>query len=166
MSRFAILLIGLTAATAAAQSAPPFISRHGGTTLCAALAPSDFATVGVTVTGLRDVSLDGPDSAYCVYATPIGHVELDLFFPAGADARDIRATLDTVRQESGRRDRRVVVAGAEDAYVDLTPRDLHDGAVLAVRRGAAVFAITLPRDAKAEAQLIELAARVVSRLQR
>jgi len=146
------------------QSGSPAIAASSGKALCSALTPADFTGAGVPVAALSQANLDGTDGAYCVYRSKAGKVEFDIFFPAGANAREIEATEKTVLEEGGGKYQPVALAGADDARISLSRPDLPGSAVIVVRRGKAVFDIVIPAGAAAQKQLEGLARTVLGRL--
>jgi hypothetical protein len=158
-----LLLFGVCAA------APPSVMAQSvgaasGKALCSALAPSDFTKVGIPVSGLSEANLDGKDGAYCVYQSKAGKVEFDIFFPAGANPREIRETEKTVLSEGGAKHEPTAVPGAEDAQLSLSMPDLNGSAAIVVLKGKAVFDIVIPKSGTARQQLIDLAQVVLLRL--
>src|SRR5258708_23171267 len=126
------------------QSGSPAIAASSGKALCSALTPADFTGAGVPVAALSQATLDGTDGAYCVYQSKAGKVEFDIFFPAGANAREIEATEKTVLDEGGGQYQSVTLAGADDARISLSRPDLPGSAVMLVRQGKPVFDIVTP----------------------
>ena len=146
------------------QSIAQSIAPSSGKALCSALTPADFTKAGIPVSGLGQANLDGNDGAYCVYTSKAGKVEFDIFFPAGANPRDVDATEKTVLGEGGCRHEPLRLAGADDAQICLNMPDLKDSSSIVVRKGKAVFDIVVPKGAKARQQLIDLARIVLGRL--
>lgn len=158
-------LLSLTGVLAGfAQPGTHNILPSSGKAMCSALAPADFSKAGVPVSALKEANLDGNDGAYCVYSSTAGKVEFDIFFPAGKNAAEIRATEKTVLGEGGSRFQRIALSGAEDAQISLAMPDLPGSAGIVVRKGKAVFDIVVPRGANAQKQLIALAQVVFGRL--
>jgi hypothetical protein len=140
------------------------VASSSGKTLCSALTPADFAKAGVPVTRLKEANLDGTDSAYCVYESKAGKVEFDIFYPAGANVDEVKATERTMLNEIGGKFISAVVAGADEAKTNVAaPKDA-GSASIAVRKGMAVFDINIPQGAKALRQLLVLSEIVLSRL--
>ena len=136
------------------------VSPSSGKALCSALTPADFTKAGVAVSALRQANLDGNDGAYCVYDSKAGNVEFDIFFPAGANQIEINATEKTVLAEMGAPHQAVPLMGAT-GHIAL---DTGKSASIVVRKGSAVFAITIPKSDNARQQLIALAQVVLGRL--
>jgi hypothetical protein len=137
------------------------VSPSSGKALCSGLTPADFTKAGVAVSGLRQANLDGPTGAYCVYESKAGKVEFDIFFPAGENPSEVLATEKTALGEVGGKAGSVKIAGADDAHI---PATTDKTAVIVVRKGKAVFVITIPKTAVARRQLVELAQIAVGRL--
>ena len=157
---FVFVACGFAAAQPAARSVAP----ASGKSLCSALTPADFTRAGVPVLALSQANLDGPEGAYCVYKSSAGKVEFDLFFPAGANANEIKATEKTVLGEGGGKYSPVQIAGADAAQITLSLADQPANACIVVRSRRAVFDIMIPGGAKARQQLLGLAQTVLSRL--
>lgn len=154
----ASLLVPALCAIAPAQNVAP----SSGKALCSALTPADFTKAGVPVSSLAQANLDGNDGAYCVYKSSAEKVEFDIFFPAGANPKEVDATEKTVMGEGGCRHEAVRVPGADDAQI--CPGTASDPPSIVVRKGKAVFDIVVPGGAKARQQLIDLALVVLGRL--
>ena len=92
-------LAWILVANASAAHAEPSIKPKSGAALCTALTPADFKSVGVANADKPKPNVsDGGASAYCVYggkSSATGGIELDVFHPAGANAKEAKATLDT-----------------------------------------------------------------------
>jgi hypothetical protein len=129
--------------------------------LWSALTPADFTKAGVPVSSLRQANLDAATGAYCVYESKAGKVEFDIFFPAGDNPQDVLATEKTALGEVGGKAGLVMIAGADDAHI---PATTDKTAVIVVRKGKAVFVITIPKTAGARHQLMELAQIALGRL--
>ena len=104
---------------------------------------------------------DGGASAYCVYAgksSATGGIELDVFYPAGANVEEAKATFQTATGEGGLSGKPVKIAGADEAV--WSPNALSGGAPfasIAVRKGTLVFTLGFPTSKYAQAQLTKLA---------
>jgi hypothetical protein len=133
-----------------------------GKALCLALTAADFTKAGVAVSALSQANLDGPNGAYCVYASKTGNVEFDIFFPAGGNAGEVLATEKTVLGEVGAKAEPVKIAGADNAQFVLSTSD-PTGSIV-VRRGRAVFDINIPKGPNVRQQLVALAQIVLGRL--
>jgi hypothetical protein len=155
------LLLIVTAVLTGNALAQATIMPSSGKGLCSALTPADFTKAGVAVAALRQANLDGPNGAYCVYESKAGNVEFDIFFPAGANPKEVLATEKTVLGEIGNKAESVQLAGADAAYLVLA--DAQSSSIV-VRRGKAVFDINIPKSSGAKQQLIALAQVVLSRL--
>jgi hypothetical protein len=155
-----VLLLAFCALTAAQGPVKP----SSGKAMCSALAPADFTKAGVPVSALSQANTDGNDGAYCVYKSTAGKVEFDIFFPAGASANEVLATEKTVLGEGGGKYQAVKLAGADSAQISLSMPGLPSSAGIVVRKGKAVFAIVVPKGAKAQEQLLTLAQVVLSRI--
>jgi hypothetical protein len=144
------------------------IAPKSGATLCA-LTAADFTAAGVAGAGkpTANVQEDGA-SAYCVYAgksSATGGIELDVFYPAGANANDAKATFETAIGEAGSGLAPLKLAGTDEAR--WSPKAVSGGppfATLAVRRGTLVFVLGFPTGKNAQAQLTKLAELVLKRL--
>lgn len=136
------------------------VAPSSGKALCSALTPADFTKAGVQVSALRQANLDGTDGAYCVYDSKAGSVEFDIFFPAGANPAEVNATEKTVLAEMGAPHQVVPLVGAT-GHIAL---DMGKSAGLVVRKGNAVFAISIPKSPNARQQLIAVAQIVLGRI--
>ena len=74
------------------------IAPKSGAAMCA-LTPADFQAAGVAGAGKPTANVqDAGAGAYCVYAgksSATGGIELDVFYPAGANAGEVKATYVT-----------------------------------------------------------------------
>jgi len=161
-----LFTVGLLAfcALAPVRSAAQSVAPSSGKALCSALTPGDFTKAGVPVSALGQANLDGTDGAYCVYQSKAGKVEFDIFFPAGANPKEVDATEKTVMGEGGCRHEAVRLPGADDAQI-CPGATVKDPPSIVVRKGKAVFDIVIPSGAHARQQLLDLAQIVLSRLQ-
>lgn len=160
-----VLVVLAVGSTARAEPIKP----KSGAALCGALAPSDFKAAGVDNAGKPTTNIsDAGASAYCVYAgksSATGGIELDVFHPAGANAKEARATLDTAVGEQGSTLKPLKIAGTDSAL--WSAKAVSGGppyAVIAVQRATLVFVIGIPTGKDAEAQLRKLAELVLKRL--
>src|SRR5262245_35556009 len=162
MKRFhfilAVLILTLSSAFAAHAGIPP----KSGSILCQGLVPADFANVGIANASLPKTNVsEGGASAYCVYSgqsSATGGIELDVFYPAGANAIESKATLETAIGESSSIQKPIAVAGADEA--SWSPHAVSGGppfATIAVRRANLVFVIGVPAGKDAQTQLLKLA---------
>ncbi len=135
-----------------------------GKAMCSALTPADFSKQGVPVSELKEANLDGQEGAYCVYSSKAGKVEFDIFFPAGANAREIQQTEKTVLGEGRAKFERVQIAGADAAQFSMSLPDLPRSACIVVRKGKAVFNIVIPRTSTSRQRLIALGRVALGRL--
>jgi hypothetical protein len=143
------------------------IAPKSGAALCA-LTAADFQSAGVKAAGKPTANVqEAGASAYCVYAgksAATGGVELDVFFPAGANVNEAKATLETAIGESSAGLQPIKIAGADEAR--WSPNAVSGGppfATLAVRRGTLVFTLGIPAGKNAQAQLTKLAQLVLQR---
>jgi hypothetical protein len=143
------------------------IAPKTGPALCA-LTPADFQNAGVPGASKPTANVqDAGASAYCVYAgksSATGGIELDVFFPAGANAEEAKATFQTATGEGGLSGKPVKIAGADEAV--WSPNALSGGAPfasIAVRKGTLVFTLGFPTSKNAQAQLTKLAEVVMGR---
>ena len=158
----------LLAFASIAHAEPP-IKPKSGATLCGALTPADFKAAGVAGAGKPTANIqDGGASAYCVYAgksSATGGIELDVFHPAGADAKEAKATLDTAVGEGSSPMTPIKIAGVDEAL--WSAKAVSGGppfATIAVRRATLVFVIGIPTSKDAEGQLRKLVDLVLKRL--
>lgn len=140
------------------------VAPSSGKALCSALTPADFTKAGVPVTALQNANLDGQDGAYCVYQSKAGKVEFDIFYPAGATAKEVNATETTVLGEGGGKYQTVQLSGADAAHFSPSLAGQPNLAGIVIRKGRAVFDIVIPRGSNAQQQLFELAKIVIGRL--
>lgn len=148
------------------------ITRNAGAAMCAALAPDDFASVGVKGAAKPTANVSDPSGAYCVYAgksSATGGIEFDVFYPAGSTPADIKSTIDTMLGESGGTIgtgayKKIQLNGADEAYLGTA---LVSGgppfASIIVRRGDLAFDIGIPASPQARDQLLKLAAIALKR---
>lgn len=131
--------------------------------MCSALAPADFNKAGVPVSRLRDVNLDDNHSVYCIYDGAGVKSELDIFYPAGDTAAEAENAVRAAQGAIGGRFEAVRVAGADEATTNAAAPKGSD-AVIVVRKGAAVFNLSVPCNSKAQQELIDLSEIIVKRL--
>lgn len=143
------------------------IAAKSGAAMCA-LAPADFQAVGVAGATKPQANVqDAGAGAYCVYAgksSATGGVELDVFYPAGANPGEVQATYVTAIGESGDPMKPIKIDGADEAR--WAPAAVSGGppfATIAVRRGPLVFVLGIPAGKNAQAQLTKLAGVVLKR---
>jgi len=151
------------ALTALAAAIPP----KSGAAMCA-LTPADFQSVGIRNASKAAANVqDGGASVYCVYAgksSATGGIELDVFYPAGSNAADVKATYETAIGESSSGLKPIAVAGADE--VRWSPNAVSGGprfAEIAVRRSNLVFVLGVPAHANAETELTTLARVLLER---
>lgn len=145
------------------------IAPKSGAALCGALTAADFQSAGLSQAGAPTVNLiDGGAGAYCVYAgksSATGGIELDVFYPAGANPAEVKATEDTAASESaGPVLTPIPLAGADSAR--WSPKAISGGppfAILVARRGTLVFVLGIPAGQNSQAQLLKLAAIALKR---
>lgn len=161
-------LLVLVALTAAAHA--DVIKPKSGAALCGALAPTDFKAVGVAMKADKptaNISDEGA-SAYCVYAgksSATGGIELDVFHPAGGNAKEAKATFDTAVGEGSSAMKPIKIAGVDEAVWN--PKAVSGGpefGAIAVRRGTLVFVVGVPTSKDIETQLRKLVDLVLKRL--
>jgi hypothetical protein len=155
------------AAGAAAARGPAAIPPGSGAAMCA-LTPADFQAVGIANASKPSANVqDKGAGAYCVYAgksSATGGIELDVFYPAGSKAADVKATYETAIGESSSGLKPIAIAGADEAR--WSPSTVSGGppfATIAVRRGSLVFVLGVPAGANAQAQLTKLARTLLDR---
>ena len=173
VTRWAVVTIAIVSLPAWSARAVPRqggpITKGSGAAMCGALTRADFAAAGLPTNARPDANVqDNGQSAYCVYrgrSGATGGVELDVFWPAGADPAAVRATEQTVLAEDAGMYVPAALAGADEARVATA---LQSGgprfAAIVVRRGDLVFTISLPAGPQARAQLLRLSALALRRL--
>ncbi|HKY63089.1 MAG TPA: hypothetical protein VJR29_06700 [bacterium] len=142
------------------QAAP--IAPGSGAAMCGALTVSDFQGVGVAKAAPPTANVtDKGASAYCVYAgksSATGGIELDVFYPAGTNPGEAKATLETAGGELSSSLKPIAVPGADEAR--WSPNAVSGGpafATILVLRGNLVFVLGIPANPAAQAQLLKLA---------
>jgi hypothetical protein len=143
------------------------IAPKSGPAMCT-LTPADFKAVGVQNASKPTVNVqDVGAGVYCVYAgksVATGGIELDVFYPAGANAAEAKATFETAIGESSTTLKPLKIAGADEAR--WSPSAVSGGppfATITVRRGTLVFSLGVPAAKTAEAQLTKLSELVLKR---
>lgn len=156
-------LVVAMACAAGAMAIPP----KSGATMCA-LTPADFQSVGIQNASKPTANIqDAGASVYCVYAgksSATGGIELDVFYPAGSNPADVKATYDTAIGESSSGLTPIDLTGADEAR--WSGRTVSGGppfAEIAVRRSSLVFVLGVPANANAQAQLTKLARLLLER---
>ncbi|MFO1519624.1 MAG: hypothetical protein U1F57_08205 [bacterium] len=144
------------------------ISPKSGAALCGALTVADLQAVGIAKGANPTANVqDGGSSAYCVYAgksSATGGIELDVFYPAGANPAEVKATQDTAAGESSSVLSPMAVPGADEARGSLNA--VSGGppfATIVVRKGSLVFVLGIPAGPNAQGQLLKLADLVLKR---
>ena len=144
------------------------IAPKSGAALCA-LAAGDFQAAGVQGATKPSANVqEGGASTYCAYAgksAATGGIELDVFYPAGANAAETKATYETAIGEGGSPLAALKLAGSDEAR--WSANAVSGGppfATIAVRRGNLVFVLGIPTSKSAQAQLTKLAELVLKRL--
>jgi hypothetical protein len=144
------------------------VAPKTGPAMCA-LGPGDFQSAGVANAAKPNVNVqDGGASVYCVYAgksSATGGIELDVFYPAGANAAEVKATYETAIGEGTNGLQPLKLAGADEAR--WSANAVSGGppyASIAVRRKSLVFVLGLPTSKNAEVQLTKLASLLLKRL--
>jgi hypothetical protein len=160
-----VLALALGADAAAGQSANRPVAPSSGRSLCDALRVADFVQAGVPVTALREANLDADEGAYCVYDGAAGRVEFDIFFPAGANAGEVRQTERTAMGEGGTKYEAVTLAGADSTHLTPSFEGKGTSAFLVARAGRAVIALLVPAGPQARSQLLALATVAIGRLE-
>jgi hypothetical protein len=136
------------------------------------LTQADFKTFGTLVWSKPEIHVDpGSDNnVYCTYRGPsgaAGGVELDVFYPAGSSAEDVRNTWKTVlASDPGAKYLPEGVPGADESVYSLNvPSPGHfPFAANAVRRNNLVFSISLPASPLATIEMLKLSQLVLNRL--
>jgi hypothetical protein len=160
-------LILLVASVPFAHAGPP-IPPKSGAAMCGGLTVADFQSVGILNASLPKANVsDGGASAYCGYAgksSATGGLELDVFYPAGANPTEVKATEETAIGESSSVLKSIQIAGADEAL--WSPNAVSGGppfATITVRRSNLVFVLGIPAGSSAQAQLLKLAEIVLKR---
>jgi hypothetical protein len=142
------------------------IPPKSGAAMCA-LTPADFQSAGISNAAKPRANVqDGGGSAYCVYSgasAATGGIELDVFYPAGSNETEAKATYKTMVDE-GPPLKPISLAGADEAH--WSANGTSGGppfASIAVRRSNLVFTLGIPAGSNAQAQLTKLAAIVLQR---
>jgi hypothetical protein len=168
----AAALVAFALSDRPALGSPFPIARNSGAAMCTALAPDDFASVGVKGAAKPLANVSDPTGAYCVYAgksSSTGGIEFDVFYPAGSTPADLKSTIDTMLGESGGTTglggyKKIPMTGADEAYLGTA---LVSGgppfANIVVRRGDLAFDIGIPANPQSRDQLLKLAAIVLKR---
>jgi len=151
------------------QSMAAVIQPKSGAAMCEALTVADFQSVGImnATPPKTNVGEDGA-SAYCTYAgksSATGGIELDVFHPAGANAKEAMATEETAIGESSSVQKSIAIPGTDDAR--WSPNAVSGGptfATMTVRRGTLVFVIGIPANKNSQDQLLKLSDLVLKRL--
>jgi len=143
------------------------IAPKSGAAMCA-LTAADFQAAGVANAGKPTANLqDAGAGAYCVYAgksSATGGIELDVFYPAGANPTEVKATYETAIGEGSTALKPIKIDGADEAR--WSPSAVSGGppfSSIAVRRGSLVFVLGIPANKNAQAQLTKLAGLVLKR---
>ena len=159
-------LAGFCMMTLLVVSAPCWgqtVAPSSGKALCSALTADDFTRSGLPVSRLREVNLDDNKSAYCIYDSKTGKVELDIFFPAGDTPAEAQNTERAALSAIGGKFEPVAVAGADEASSNASsPKG--SASSIVVRKGSTVFNISIPQDVVSRQRLVKLSQIVISRL--
>ena len=166
-ARLGLVVAMACAAGAVAARVAPAIPPKSGATMCA-LTPADFRSAGIQNASKPTANVqDAGASVYCVYAgksSATGGIELDVFYPAGSNPADVKATYDTAIGESSSGLKPIDLTGADEAR--WSGRTVSGGppfAEIAVRRSSLVFVLGVPANANAQAQLTKLARILLER---
>jgi hypothetical protein len=154
---FAVSTLWLFSSPGQNQPENTVIAPSSGKQLCSALSPADFNKAGVPVSALRDANVDDDASAYCVYDSKSGKVEMDVFYPAGNNVASAKGTEKTVLAEVGGKFESISLPGADSAAINLAVPGKSPAASICVRKNLAVFSIDIPQNAQAREQLVALA---------
>jgi hypothetical protein len=147
---------------------PVAVAPSSGKELCSALVPADFTKVDVPVKAFLSANVNPGDStsAYCTYESQNGNIEFDVFYPAGDTPEEVRATEKTVLSEGSEgKSQPIAISGADTAEINLAIPGKTPSASITVRKNTAVFAIYIPANPNAQAELSSLAQTVLGRLQ-
>jgi hypothetical protein len=157
----------LVASTSFSHAGPP-IPPKSGAGMCGGLTVADFLGVGILNASSPKANVsDGGASAYCVYAgrsSATGGLEFDVFYPAGGNPTEVKATQDTAIGEMSSALKPIHITGADEALG--SSHTVSGGppfAVLLVRRSNLVFVLGIPAGSSAQAQLLKLAEIVLKR---
>jgi len=161
--------LALASLVVAAAGVSAQIRPKSGAAMCV-LTPADFQGAGVASASKPTANVDeGGASAYCVYAgrsAATGGVELDVFYPAGANAVESKATFDTAVAEGGSALTTISIAGTDEArWSAAAVSGGKPFATLTARKGNLVFSLGMPTSAGVQAQIVKLAALVLQRIQ-
>lgn len=131
------------------------------------LTPADFQSAGISNAAKPTANVqDGGGSVYCVYSgksAATGGIELDVFYPAGSNDVESKATYKTAVEE-GPPLKPIAVAGADEAHWSASATSGGPPfASLAVRRSNLVFTLGIPTSGTAQAQITKLAALALQR---
>jgi len=143
------------------------IAPKSGAALCA-LAPADFQAAGVAGANKPTTNVqEAGANVACVYSgksAATGGIELDVMYPAGANAKEAKATFDTAVGEGSSPMKPIKIAGTDEA---LWSGDAKSGgpafATIAVRKGTLVFVLGIPASKNAQTQLTKLAELVLKK---
>lgn len=131
--------------------------------LCALLTADDWGAYGYETAAQPTINSDGPGSAYCVFAGEsgaTGGLELDAF--AHDTVEEAEETFD-VTLEGMPGAAASTLPGVDAALVATDIESSY--AAIVVRNGRFVYTISLPTGDEAQAQLLALAATVLTRSQ-
>jgi hypothetical protein len=125
------------------------VAPKSGAALCA-LGAADFKTAGVAGAAAKPTAnvQDGGASASCVYAgksAATGGIELDVFYPAGANRDEVMVTYVNALGEAGAAGKPIKLPGTDEAR--WAPDAVSGGpayALIGVRRGSLVFLVGIP----------------------
>jgi hypothetical protein len=166
----AVALVALSMlAGRAADAGQGRIAPKSGTAMCRALGAADFGGVGIRTRAAPAANVaDNGASVYCVYSgksAATGGIELDIFYPAGASANEVRATMETAAGELSSELAPIDIAGADEARWSASAKSGGPAfATILVRRANLVFTLGIPSRTDARAQLQKLAALVLQRM--
>jgi len=162
-----VVIATLALARAAGAAPQPKAAAKSGASMCV-LTAADFAAAGITTGAKPTANVDeGGASVYRVYAgksSATGGVELDVFYPAGANANDAKATMETASSEVGTRLTPIAIPGADEARWSATAKSGGPAfGIIVVRRSNLVFTLGIPTGKDAQSQLVKLAGLVLQR---
>lgn len=128
-----------------------------------ALTPGDLSKVGVLISKTSQEDR-GAAVASCAYGTKnfVSYVRLAIFFPAG-NRKFMEQTILSGVQAGGGEAEPVQISNVDDAQIATSPADTRF-VMIVVRKGTAVFPITLAQSPKVRQQLVSLVQLVASRL--
>jgi hypothetical protein len=144
------------------------VAPKSGPAMCA-LTGADFKAAGVVGAASKPTAAvqDAGAGVSCVYAgksAATGGIELDVYYPAGANHGEVMVTLVNALGDAGSAGKSIKVAGADEAR--WAPDAVAGGrpyALIAAYKGSLVFVLGIPTGKDAQSQLTKLAELVLKR---